>query len=91
MALTPRVLAAAAAVLPLALAAACSGSAGPALLAAAPTAPGGIPAAPAPGPQHLSETGSTLLFPLLRTWAAAYHQQHGNVSIATAAMPVVDV
>ena len=84
MALRPRVLAAAAAVLPLALAAACSGSAGPALLAAAPTAPGGIPAAPAPGPQHLSETGSTLLFPLLRTWAAAYHQQHGNVSIATA-------
>jgi phosphate transport system substrate-binding protein len=84
VALRPRVLAAVAAVLPLALAAACSGSAGPALLAAAPTAPGAIPAAPAPGPQHLSETGSTLLFPLLRTWAVAYHQQHGNVSIATA-------
>jgi phosphate transport system substrate-binding protein len=84
VALRPRVLAAVAAVLPLALAAACSGSAGPALLAAAPAAPGGIPAAPAPGPQHLSETGSTLLFPLLRTWAVAYHQQHGNVSIATA-------
>src|SRR6266704_2199148 len=57
------------------LAAACSGSAGPAPLVATPAAP---------GPQHLSETGSTLLFPLLRTWAAAYHQQHGNVSIATA-------
>ena len=84
MALRPRVLAAAAAVLPLALAAACSGSAGSALLAATPAAPGGIPAAPAPGPQHLSETGSTLLFPLLRTWAVAYRQQHGNVSIATA-------
>ncbi len=84
MALRPRVLAAVAAAAPLMLAAACSGSAGPAPLVATPAAPGGIPAGPAPGPQHLSETGSTLLFPLLRTWAAAYHQQHGNVSIATA-------
>ncbi len=84
MALRPRVLAAMAAAAPLVLAAACTGSAGPALLGGALAAPGGIPAAPAPGPQHLSETGSTLLFPLLRTWAAAYHQQHGNVSIATA-------
>ncbi len=84
MALRPRVLAAVAAAAPLMLAAACSGSAGPAPLVATPAAPGGIPTGPAPGPQHLSETGSTLLFPLLRTWAAAYHQQHGNVSIATA-------
>ncbi len=84
MALRPRVLAAVAAAAPLMLAAACSGSAGPAPLVATPAAPGGIPAGLAPGPQHLSETGSTLLFPLLRTWAAAYHQQHGNVSIATA-------
>jgi phosphate transport system substrate-binding protein len=88
VALRSRVLAAAAAaaaVLPLALAAGCSGSTAPAALAA-PAAPGsGIPAGPAPGPQHLSETGSTLLFPLLRTWAAAYHQQHANVTIATAA------
>jgi phosphate transport system substrate-binding protein len=77
--------AAAAAVLPLALAAGCSGSTAPAAVAA-PAAPGGgIPAAPAPGPQHLSETGSTLLFPLLRAWAAAYHKQHANVTIATAA------
>ena len=46
---------------------------------------GGIPAGPATGPQSLSETGSTLLYPVLRNWAAAYRQQHANVSIATAA------
>jgi phosphate transport system substrate-binding protein len=81
----PRILAALAAVLPLLLAAACSASAGPALPAAAAAASGDIPAGPAPGPQRLAETGSTLLYPLLRTWAAAYQRQHGNVSIATAA------
>ena len=85
MALRSRVLAGVAAALPLALAAACSGSTGPGVTAAAAPAPSGIPASPAPGTQHLTETGSTLLFPLLRTWAAAYHLQHANVSIATAA------
>ncbi len=86
MALRYRVLAAVAAVVPLALVTACSGAAGPFLPAAVQAAPGsGIPAGPAPGAQALSETGSTLLFPLLRHWAAAYHQQHANVSIATAA------
>ena len=53
---------------------------------AAQASPGGsIPAGPANGPQSLSETGSTLLFPVLRSWAAAYRQQHANVSAATAA------
>ena len=53
---------------------------------AAQASPGGsIPAGPANGPQSLSETGSTLLFPVLRSWAAAYRQQHANVSVATAA------
>ena len=88
MALRSPLLLAAAAVLPLTLAAGCSGGTGNAAipLTAAPAASGsGIPAGPAPGPQALSETGSTLLYPLLRSWAAAYHQQHANVSLATAA------
>jgi len=33
----------------------------------------------------LSETGSTLLAPLWRSWAAAYHQRHANVSFTTGA------
>jgi len=32
----------------------------------------------------LSETGSTLLFPLLGSWAAAYHGQYPQVTISTA-------
>jgi len=43
-----------------------------------------LPSAPAPGREVLSETGSTLLYQLLRTWAAAYHQQFSQVSIPTA-------
>ena len=40
-----------------------------------------------PGPARisLSETGSTLLFPLLNAWASAYHKQFSQVTIATAA------
>ena len=87
MALRSRLLLAAAAVLPLTLTAGCSGGTGNAAIPlTAPASPGGgIPAGPAPGQQALSETGSTLLFPLMRSWAAAYHRQHANVSIATAA------
>ena len=85
MALRSRVLAVVAAALPLALAAGCSGGTVPAAQAAQAGPGGGIPAGPAPGPQALSETGSTLLYPVLRNWAAAYRQQHANVSIATAA------
>ena len=32
----------------------------------------------------ISETGSTLLYPLARTWAAAYHQQYPGVTVSTA-------
>jgi phosphate transport system substrate-binding protein len=32
----------------------------------------------------VSETGSTLLYPLARTWAAAYHRQHPGVTVTTA-------
>jgi phosphate transport system substrate-binding protein len=78
------VLAAVAAALPLALAAGCSGGTVPGVQAAQAAPGGGIPAGPAPGPQSLSETGSTLLFPVLRNWAAAYRQQHANVTITTA-------
>lgn len=83
MALRSRVLAAVAIALPLALAAGCTGSTAPSPVQASPA--GSIPAGPANGPQSLSETGSTLLFPVLRSWAAAYRQQHANVSVATAA------
>src|SRR5690349_7532388 len=86
VALRSRVLGAVAAALPLALAAGCSGGTAPGEAAAAQAGrTASIPAGPANGPQSLSETGSTLLYPLLRTWAAAYRQQHANVSITTAA------
>jgi phosphate transport system substrate-binding protein len=87
VALRSRLLLATAAVLPLTLAVACSGGTGNAAipLAAAASPGAGIPPGPAPGQQNLSETGSTLLFPLLRAWAGAYRGQHANVSIATAA------
>ncbi len=39
---------------------------------------------PGPAPVSLSETGSTLLFPLLKTWASAYHQRFSQVTITTA-------
>jgi phosphate transport system substrate-binding protein len=32
----------------------------------------------------ISETGSTLLYPLASTWAKAYHQQHPGVTVTTA-------
>jgi phosphate transport system substrate-binding protein len=85
VALRYRVLLAAAAV-PLMLAAGCSAASTGGGAPAATQAPAGrIPAAPAPGPQSLSETGSTLLYPLMRAWAAAYHEQHQNLSITTGA------
>jgi len=80
-----RVLAAVAAALLLALAAGCSGGTAPGEAAAQASPAASIPASPATGPQSLSETGSTLLYPVLHNWAAAYRQQHANVSIATAA------
>ncbi len=89
VALRYRILLAVVTAVPLALVAACGGGTNP----GSPTAPGlpsassgpvgGIPSTPAPGPQALSETGSTLLFPLMGDWAAAYHRQYPNVSITT--------
>jgi phosphate transport system substrate-binding protein len=32
----------------------------------------------------ITETGSTLLYPLARTWATAYHQQYPGVTVSTA-------
>jgi len=84
VALRSRVLATVAAALPLALAAGCSGGTAPGEAAAQASPAASIPAGPANGPQSLSETGSTLLYPVLRNWAAAYRQQHPNVTIATA-------
>ena len=87
-ALRYHVLLAAAAAIPLALVSACggggnAGSVGPATVAGSPD--GGLPSGPAPGPQSLSESGSTLLAPLMATWAQAYHQQHPTVHISVAA------
>jgi phosphate transport system substrate-binding protein len=85
-------LAAAAVAVPLALTAACGSGGNPgsgtssAALATAPALAGGaIPSAPAPGTESLTETGSTLLFPLLRAWAGAYHQRYPHVTITTGA------
>jgi phosphate transport system substrate-binding protein len=44
-----------------------------------------LPSGPGPAPLTLTETGSTLLYPLLTSWASAYHQQYGQVTITTAA------
>ncbi len=89
VALRYRILLAVVMAVPLALVAACGGGANP----GSPTAPGlpsassgpagGIPSTPAPGPHALSETGSTLLFPLMGDWAAAYYRQYPNMSITT--------
>jgi phosphate transport system substrate-binding protein len=70
----------AAIVLPL-LAAACA-TTSPA--ASAPAGPSRLATTPGPAPVTLSETGSTLLFPLLKAWASAYHQQFSQVTIGTA-------
>jgi len=90
VALRYRILLAVVTAAPLALLAACAGGGGnpaanPAGLPAGSTASGAsIPATPAGGPQTLSETGSTLLFPLMGDWATAYHRQFPTVSITTA-------
>jgi phosphate transport system substrate-binding protein len=75
-----------AAVAALACLAAGCGTASPKPVSAAPQRGGTDTAALTPGPAAatLSETGSTLLYPLLTTWAAAYHQQFSQVTITTA-------
>jgi phosphate transport system substrate-binding protein len=42
-----------------------------------------LPTAPPAGSQSLSETGSTLLYPLFKIWAPAYESQFSNVKITT--------
>lgn len=85
--LSRRLALAAAAAVPLALAAGCASSPAASPLSAAVTAArgGGFPVTPGPGRQTLSETGSTLLYPLFRTWAVAYHADHSQVAIPTGA------
>lgn len=87
MALRYRALLAVAAAVSFVLAgAACSSGGSPGSPAAASSSEpgGGIPLAPASAPGTLSESGSTLLYPLMKAWAAAYRQQHPNVVITTA-------
>jgi phosphate transport system substrate-binding protein len=43
-----------------------------------------VPSTPGSGTVKLSETGSTLLYPLMQSWATAYHQRYGQVTISTA-------
>ncbi|WP_420029173.1 phosphate ABC transporter substrate-binding protein PstS [Mycobacterium intracellulare] len=51
----------------------------------APSQGGGGPVAttPASSPVTLSETGSTLLYPLFNLWGPAYHDKYSNVTITT--------
>jgi phosphate transport system substrate-binding protein len=93
VALRYRVLLAMAAAVPLVPATACSaagggnGDSGGSATAASVSGPGSsggaIPLTPAT-PQTLTETGSTLLLPLMDAWAGAYHQRHPSVSFTTA-------
>jgi len=71
----------------LALTAGCEGTGNQSsALPATPAGPvAGLPSGPGPAVVALSETGSTLLYPLLGAWAAAYHQRFPNVTITTAA------
>jgi phosphate transport system substrate-binding protein len=84
-----RVLLAVVMAVPLALATACSGGGnaapGNATGLSSPSSGSGgpIPSTPAPGRQTLSETGSTLLYQLMRNWVSAYQGQYPNVSITT--------
>ena len=84
-----RVLLAVVMAVPLALATACSsgGNASPGnatgLSSPSSGSGGPIPSTPAPGRQTLSETGSTLLYQLMRNWVTAYQGQYPNVSITT--------
>jgi phosphate transport system substrate-binding protein len=77
----------AAAILPVTLAACATAPAAiPATAAnpaAAPSAGQTIPAQPAAQHETLTETGSTLLLPLLHAWAGAYQQQFPQVRIST--------
>jgi phosphate transport system substrate-binding protein len=88
-----RLVYAAAAAIPLALLAAACGSSGnngspnssaspPAAAAAAQVGPS-LPSVPAKSAVSLTETGSTLLFPLFGTWSTAYQKLYPQVTITT--------
>jgi phosphate transport system substrate-binding protein len=84
-----RILLAITAVVPVVLATGCAtgtqaGSAGT-LTGTPVTRTGTIPRTPGPAPQTISETGSTLLYPLFQTWASAYHGEHSQVRITAGA------
>jgi phosphate transport system substrate-binding protein len=82
---------AAAAAVPLVLVTACTGGGNlrPGTPSAALAGPGGSSAGtssvPAAERVSLSETGSTLLFPLMKVWSAAYSRQYPQVSITAGA------
>ncbi|MEB4212429.1 substrate-binding domain-containing protein, partial [Mycobacterium sp. 94-17] len=69
-----------AATAPLVLAAAGCGS-GSTNGSSSPGAGGPVATTPATSPVTLSETGSTLLYPLFNLWAPAYHDKYSNVTI----------
>ena len=82
-----RMLFAAAAMIPVAFAAACGSSGGTSSASSpktSPEKPATVATAPATGSQTLSETGSSLLFPLFGTWAGAYKGKYPNVALTTA-------
>jgi phosphate transport system substrate-binding protein len=72
------------------LAAACSSSGSPSSSPSSSAKPSSsssaaaIPTAPASSAVSLSETGSTLLYPLFNEWAPAYKSQYSQVTISTA-------
>jgi phosphate transport system substrate-binding protein len=74
-----RLVCTAAALVPLTVLAAACGSSSP---SKSTTAPSSSPAANASG-KSISETGSTLLFPLFGTWQAAYSAANANVTITS--------
>jgi phosphate transport system substrate-binding protein len=42
-----------------------------------------LPAAPSKAPEPITETGSTLLFPLISSWATAYQKLYSQLTITT--------
>ena len=89
MAIHFRTLAAASFIMLAALIAGCASSQSPSTPAGTGLVAGGaprtIPSSPAPVAVSLTETGSTLLYPLFGAWASAYHRQFSRVSFTTAA------
>lgn len=79
-----RALLALSAIVPLVLASAACGSQS----TGGSSKPGGnagpVATTPASSPVALSETGSTLLYPLFNLWAPAYHDKYPNITITTA-------